>query len=172
MALIGNIDKISDMFIKNDALKILYDYLLEATQKDSRIYNRILSLDCGDNRMEMKYNLGFDMVAIEQSYRLGGESRFESHKKYVDFQLLVNAKECMEVGDSKNFKVISEYDNSKDVVFYEKINDVSKIFLTPKTLLVLFPYDIHAGGFFIDKNIDIVYKSVVKVPYPLLQFRF
>lgn len=176
MALIGNINKISDMFIKSDALKILYDYLLEASSKGSSIYKRILSLECSTNkadRIEMKYDLGFDMIAIEQSYKLGGEIRFESHRKYVDFQLIVDAKEYMEFGDSLDFKMISKYDEKRDVVFYEKINDISKILLTPQLLVVLLPYDIHAGGILAAKNDnDIVYKSVVKVPCSLLKLRF
>lgn len=172
--LIANINNIRDMFMSNSALKILYDYMLNASNKDSTIYHRILSLDChnSQNRMEVKYNLGYDIVAIEQSYKLGGEIRFESHRKFVDFQLIINAKEYMEVGDSVDFRVISSYDDTKDVVFYEKINDVSRILLSPEMLVVLLPYDIHAGGILVDRENSIVYKSVIKVPYSLLQCRF
>lgn len=180
MILIGNIKNFKDMFIKSDALNVLYDYLLDASNVNGNIYKRILSLDCEsslDSRVEIKYDLGFGMNAIEQSYKLGAEIKFESHREFIDFQLLVFGEECMEVGYSSHFEIINDYDLSKDVILYTKLNDTSTILLYPANLLVLFPYDIHAGGIVPHKQnslnqYKIVFKSVIKVPISLVKFRF
>lgn len=170
MAFLSNIDDISSMFKKSETLKILYDYLSSATDKSNDIYKRILMLDCSNGRAENKFDLGFDMVAIEQSYTLNNEGIFESHKKFVDFQLVVYGDECMEVGHIYNFNATNKYNEDRDVINYSRFSEVSKIFLYPKSLLVLFPNDIHAGGFRLKS--DIVFKSVVKVPLELLKFGF
>lgn len=170
MALIGNLCDLGKMFNKSESLQILYKYLLEAIDIQSNIHNRIMNLNCNSDRIENKIDLGFGMTAIEQSYRLGIGGRFESHNKFVDFQLMVNGNEYMEFGSIKDFKIYREYDSTRDVVLYESITNVSKILLKNWNLAVFFPYDIHRGGILFSD--EIVYKSVVKVPIQLLKFCF
>lgn len=169
MALVGNIYDIEMMFDKSEALQTLYKYLLESIDSNLDVYKRIISLDCNDDRIEKKIDIGFGMIAIEQSYKLSG-GNFESHNKYVDFQLMIKGAEYMEFGSIDDFKISSEYDVNRDVILYHQNNDVSKILLKENTLAVFFPYDVHRGGLRVD--CDIVYKNVIKVPHKLLKFCF
>lgn len=142
-------------------------YILEAIREDSPIYKRILSLSCECGRVEQKFSLGDDIVAIEQSYKLDNNGLFESHKKYVDFQLVLDGSECMKIGFQSSFSNINSYDSTKDVINYTSNEAISSLSLYPNNLLVLFPEDIHAGGFRL--NHDIVFKSVLKVPLSKLR---
>lgn len=143
------------------------EYIFNAVNKDSNIYRRILNLCCANGRVEQKFDLGNGVMAIEQSYKLGDGGIFESHKKYVDFQLIINGSECMKIGFPKCFRSINAYDDSKDMINYNVLKNISSLSLYEGDLLVLFPDDIHAGGFKLNDNI--VFKSVLKVPLSLLR---
>ncbi len=170
MALIGNIYDLEFMFNKSEVLQILCKYLLDSINKNSHIYNRIINLNCNGTRIENKIDIGFDIIAIEQSYKLGNGGEFESHNNFVDFQLLISGSEYMEFGSIRDFNVSSGYDITKDVTFYHKHTNVSRVLLRDTSLAVFFPHDVHRGGILFSD--DIVYKSVVKVPNKLLKFCF
>lgn len=169
MALVGNLYNLEMMFNKSEALQVLYKYLSESLDSNLDTYKRITNLDCKNDRIENRVDIGFGMIAIEQSYKVN-DGNFESHNKYIDFQLMIKGAEYMEFGSINDFEISSEYDENKDVIFYHKNNNTSKILLKENTLAVFFPYDVHRGGLRVD--CDIVYKSVIKVPHKLLKFYF
>lgn len=162
----GNIKNIENMFVKSDALKALYKYLTSVFDTD--IYERILALKNESQRVESKYDLGYEMFAIEQFYN-GSYTCFESHEKYIDFHVLVSGLECIEVGNSFSFEIKNNYSSKLDAAFYNKKREVSKILLYPMDLVVLFPHDIHSCS---SAEGGDIFKSVVKVPKELLKFRF
>ena len=162
----GNIKNIENMFVKSDALKALYKYLISVFDTD--IYERILALKNESQRVESKYDLGFGITAIEQFYN-SSYSCFESHEKFVDFHILVSGLECIEVGNISSFEIKNNYSSKLDATFYNKKREVSKILLYPSDLVVLESYDIHSCS---SANSADIFKSVVKVPKELLKFRF
>lgn len=164
MALLIDVKDINQYFKLDSSVS---KYMFNAINKDSNIYRRILSLCCDNGRVEQKFDLGSGVVAIEQSYKLNDNGIFESHKKYVDFQLIINGSECMKIGFEQCFRSINTYDDNKDMINYDAIKNVSSLNLYENNLLVLFPEDIHAGGFKLNDNI--VFKSVLKVPLSLLR---
>lgn len=170
MALLGNLYDFESMFNKSEALQILYNYLLDAMNENSYIHHRIINLNCNDTRVENKIDIGFGIIAIEQSYKLGNGGEFESHNNFVDFQLLISGSEYMEFGSIRDFDIASDYDITRDVIFYHKHLNVSKALLNRGSIIVFFPYDVHRGGILFSD--DIVYKSVIKVPSKLLKFCF
>lgn len=165
---ISRIDDAIDMFCKSKELGILRDYLFSALVLDSKSF----IINNGDYRVENKVDLGHGMFAIEQKYKLDNSGIFESHRKYVDFQLIISGVECMEVGNIDSFNIKCDYDEVKDITLFDAKRDVSKIILYPRDLLVLFSNDIHRGGLVVNKNLDVIFKSVVKVPKSILKFRF
>lgn len=168
---VGNINDLEAMFARTEANKVLFAYLKESSQKNSEIYKRILDLKIIDkNRVEKSYDLGFGMRAIEQSYDLSWNNYvFESHRKFVDFQLVIYGNEIMECGDEREFSAINEYSNKTDCINFEKKlnSNINLIHLSPQTLAIFFPSDIHGVGYGNGR----VYKTVVKVPVENLSFR-
>jgi len=83
----------------------------------------------------------------------------ESHKKYIDIQLVVSGRERMGFGLFNDFSH-KQYDSEKDLQKHDgKLNfiDVEK-----NRFVIFFPDDIHMPGLQIDKPEEIV-KVVVKV---------
>ena len=169
MVLFGNLSNVVALFDRSEAMRNLYKYLLEALDSSTDTHGRIISLDCSEGRVERKFELGFGMIAIEQSYKLEG-GIFESHRKYIDFQLMVKGSEYMDCGNIRDFSISSAYNENKDVALYYHSDDVSRILLNEGGVAIFFPYDVHRGG--IKASDDVVYKSVVKVPHTLLEFCF
>ena len=142
--------------------KNISDYFL-----DLDTLPRILSLNCGDSRVEKTIDLGDDIRAIEQSYVLQNSGIFEAHRAFVDFQFVAKGSEIMKVGFGGAFEPINEYDATKDCQHFTAFSTPSSIALYENALLILTPNDIHAGGFELDSKV--VFKSVLKVPTSLLK---
>ena len=166
---ISKIDYAIDMFSKSEALVILRDYLLSVLDCDGEN----LILDNCNLRVERKIDLGYEMFAIEQKYRLNDECIFESHRKYIDFQLIISGVECIEVGDRDSFDIKNEYDLNKDITLFNQRREVSRMIVYPRDLVVFFPNDVHRCGLKVGQiHSNLIFKSVVKVPCSLLKFRF
>lgn len=150
------------LFVDSKVAKKISDYFLDlATQK------RILSLDCGDYRVEKSIDLGSGIRAIEQSYKLQNSGIFEAHREFVDFQFVAKGSEIMKVGDFSAFSAINDYESACDRQNFTPLKSPSQIALYENHLLILMPNDIHSGGFLLDSQV--VFKSVLKVPTTLLK---
>lgn len=168
MAIVGKLQSLKEIFKKTQDLQELYQYLLDALTPGNKIHERILQTT-GEN----KFDLGSNMIAIEQSYDLKNpeNSFYESHRKYIDFQLMVKGCEYFQLGDINDFEIQSPYDEKKDLIIYEKSSKISQIRLDESNLAIFFDYDIHSGGLDIAKDPQRVFKTVVKVPKNLTKFR-
>ena len=177
MAVIGNLQSLNYLFKKTSALEELYAYLVSAADPTSTDYARITSMEVGERKLE----LGHGMFAIEQSYRLKDPSDpqiaesliYESHRKYVDFQLMVRGSEVFALGDKGDFEILTHYDEVKDFIRYYPKARTSKILLSQNELAIFHPHDVHAGGLALEglEPASLVYKVVVKVPTELLKLK-
>jgi biofilm protein TabA len=114
-----------------------------------------------------KYELdGPRMFAIVQRYRPKplAEIVWESHRKYIDVQYVVQGAERMGyVPLSERMTVKKDYDPERDIVFYDVQGD---LFIVPERSFVVFaPQDVHAPGLAVDRPVSSgeVLKVVVKV---------
>lgn len=168
MALIGNLDSLNHLFYKTQEMQHLYEYL-QSTLKDQAIHQRILN-----TQGEVKIPLKYDMFAIEQSYNLkeSHKAMYESHYKYVDFQLAVSGEEFFFVGEKSDFKIQQE-SLEKDLIVYEPNVLTSTFFFKEKTLAIFLDYDVHAGGLALNHltSKNKIFKSVVKVPKELVKLK-
>jgi YhcH/YjgK/YiaL family protein len=96
---------------------------------------------------------GEKVYALVQSYetKRSEAARYESHRQYLDIQVLVSGKELIEVTDRDGLKASEPY--KPDIEFYEtpEPNPCFSMALAPGEALVLFPEDAHrpclaAGG--------------------------
>lgn len=92
----------------------------------------------------------------------------ETHKKYLDIQLLLEGKE--KIGCAVlNENAVSEngYDAEAEVEFYSSIENETLVALEPGDFLVLFPEDIHKPLCAFDKPMTIR-KVIAKVNVDIL----
>jgi YhcH/YjgK/YiaL family protein len=82
---------------------------------------------------------------------------FESHRKYIDIQYLVEGKEILEWNNTINLDEIISYDESKDAAFYS--GSGKKVNLDKDMFYILFSHDGHKCCVHYDKQTT--YRKVV-----------
>ncbi|MCQ2876617.1 YhcH/YjgK/YiaL family protein [Helicobacter pylori] len=177
MAIFGELGSLGHLFKKTQELEILYAYLKDVMQKGSGANQRVLNLE---PNTEFQTPLGHGIFSIEQSYCLehAKESEkgfFESHRQYVDFQLIVKGVEGAKVVDINQATIKTPYDEKRDLIVYEPVQEASFLRLNAGMLAVFFESDAHAlrfyGESFEKYREEPIFKAVVKVPKGLIKLK-
>ncbi len=119
-----------------------------------------------DKLPEGKHEIsGTAVYALAQRYdsKPLAETRYETHRDYIDIQLLASGKELVEVRSPEGLSVTEPY--KPDVEFYappEK-GACHEMLLVPGTALVFFPEDAHRPGIAAGGKPEPIHKIVVKV---------
>lgn len=161
MALIGNIKQIEVLLTSQD-LKYVFAYFSEAMNKESVVYKRIASLPVGSFE---KVQIADKIFALEQVFYTKNREMcfFETHRNYVDFQLVLEGIEQMEHCFADKLEIKHSYDSAKDLIVYHMTDISSKLIMQKGDLAVYDTGDAHMGlGRF--KEPCLVYKTVIKVP--------
>jgi biofilm protein TabA len=85
------------------------------------------------------------------SSRPPAEGKFEAHQKYIDIQYLVSGEEIIQVAPLDTLKMVTPYDDSKDIAFFSHPEKFQPITMHPDSFAVFFPEDghmplCHSGG--------------------------
>ena len=117
-------------------------------------------------------NLPFERIDISENVYLVKQKYYgkdikdagvESHKKYIDIQIILKGKESMQYClYNDNLKVSVEYDDSKDIMFYDEVL-TNKVEVSKEEFVVFFKEDIHQPG--IKTGDEEINKIVVKIRY-------
>jgi YhcH/YjgK/YiaL family protein len=88
---------------------------------------------------------GDDVYFIVQHYatRPIDPRRFESHKKYIDIQVLIAGEEMLGCSPTAGLEVVVPYDEGKDIMFHHAPEVVTWTRLKPGVFCLLFPHDAH-----------------------------
>jgi YhcH/YjgK/YiaL family protein len=166
MAILGNIYKLEKQ-LKNKSLNAVFEYFKQALDENSDIHKRIFSLPPGSFE---KVPLSENIFALEQVfYTKNREECFiESHKKYIDFQLVLEGVEEMEYIDINKLTIDKSYDALKDLITYKMVDNTSKFILQKADLAIFFPDDAHIG-LPMHKEKSLVHKTVIKLPIELYE---
>ena len=100
-----------------------------------------------------KVNVGRDDVSDDFYYSVqeyetfeDGACLFESHRKYVDIQWVVEGLERLYVDDISHLEPVEEYNAEKDVIHYKENGCPTSILLTKGSSAILLPKDAHKPG--------------------------
>ncbi len=114
-----------------------------------------------------KHEIDGDRVfALASSYETkpAGEVLFETHRKYIDIQMLSAGREYILVRDAAPLPVRTAYSDEKDIAFQEDApGEVQRVALAPGIVAILFPEDAHKPCLRIGEGPESVRKIVVKV---------
>ncbi|WP_295767030.1 YhcH/YjgK/YiaL family protein [uncultured Mucilaginibacter sp.] len=108
---------------------------------------------------EGKHSLeGSDLyIAVSESTNKDlADAKWESHKKAIDIQYVIDGAEQMGVTQASQLNVTDPYDELKDVMFYKGEGELH--LATPAEFFVFFPSDVHrpmvkADGYWGSKKI-------------------
>jgi biofilm protein TabA len=126
---------------------------------------RIQALGAGEsNRME----LADGMFAIEQVYhtKARADGLFESHRRFIDIQVVLAGEEIMAVADIARLTVRTAYSEEKDAALYGDFAGASVLRFQAGEAAVFFPVDGHMPSVSSGPVAQLVRKTVVKVPVP------
>ncbi|WP_027327595.1 YhcH/YjgK/YiaL family protein [Helicobacter pametensis] len=169
MAIFGTISHLAPLLSKTVELDYLNSQIqsLFTSEFDALIEN----LKEGESfEQEMKY--GMRLIAHAYKLKPFSQAFFESHQRYIDFQIVLSGSERYLVGSEEDFKPLESYDEDRDLATYAIQREVSEILLRCKELCVLFPQDIHCAGVGREYEVgNLVKKVVIKVPTTLTKHR-
>ncbi len=112
-----------------------------------------------------KYELGNGIYANIQEYttKARRETKYESHKKYIDVQFILQGKELIAVAPIEKMKICEEYNEEKDVMFFFPNDECKDFVLESGDFLILYPNDVHMPCVCVNEE-SYVRKVVVKIP--------
>jgi len=147
--------------VQNKSLAKDIQFCIEYAKRNE---NKILSLvhgsyDVGYN--DIKMNVGKYFTKSEN------EKFWESHKKYLDVQIMINGNEKVAISNIRNMEVKS-FDSEKDLVILEGEKEFDVVMKTGD-VLVFFPNDVHKPELNISEtdNSGSIRKIVTKVVFKI-----
>ena len=111
-----------------------------------------------------KYQIdGDNIYANVQTYTTKESAKYEAHKNYIDIQYMIKGVENIGVASSEDCMTCIEYDEDKDLEFFDYNGDTEEmIILKEGDFAVFYPQDLHKPSLK-HGNISSVKKVVVKV---------
>ncbi len=108
---------------------------------------------------------GKDVYAVVQEYetKLKENTSFESHEKYIDIQCVIEGCETLGCIEASKAVIKTEYNDEKDVAFYQDSDAASFCVAQEGDFCVFYPHDIHCPGGVVNNLPSSVKKIVVKV---------
>ena len=147
--------------IQNKSLAKDIRFCIEFAKKNE---NKILSLVNGS------YDVGYNNIKMNLGkYFTKSENKkfWESHKKYLDVQIMINGTEKVAINDIQDMEVKS-FDEEKDLTILEG-DKAFDIIMKTGDVLVFFPNDVHKPELNVSENDDSgnIRKIVTKVVFKI-----
>jgi len=163
MALHGSLSTIRAQTARMELFGPAFAYLDELFRAGSPASARIRGLAAGDTQ---KIELSGGSFALEQVYpaKVRADAFFESHRKYIDVQVVFEGAEAMELADISRLTVRQPYHADRDVIVYADCTDASILRVQAGEAAVFFPADGHMPGLRTGNDATLVRKTVIKVP--------
>ena len=104
---------------------------------------KVSEVDAG-KKIEINENFFY----IIQSYdtKSSEQCRLESHRKYIDIQIMISGEESMDLVDISRLTIKEAYNESKDVMFWNVPTRMSKTTLVEGDCIILYPETAHRGA--------------------------
>ena len=162
MAIFGSFSTVRAQLGGSAQFSAALAYVADMLDPNSAAHRRISQLASGASE---RIELTGGVFAIEQVYpaKLRPEGFFESHRKYIDVQVMVAGEEAMEVDDIARLIVSEAYNPERDFIKYADTASASRLILRTGDVAIFFPMDGHMPGLQSAGPV-LVRKTVVKVP--------
>lgn len=164
MAIFGTLFTVRSQTAHLPWLQSAYAYLDELFTPGSAVQGELKSLAAGENFRRELPNGNF---VVEQVYltKPRAQGSFETHRKYVDVQVILEGEELMEVAHPDGLTVRDPYNPERDAMFYHQVSHGSVLRFRMGDAAIYFPDDAHMASLQVDGS-QLVRKAVVKVPLP------
>lgn len=163
MAIYGSLATVRTQLPQTAAFATALAYLEEVFRPGSPAHTRIAGFAKGDKHIA---ELANGVRAMEAAYetKTRAEGFFESHRKYIDIQVVVVGEEIMEVIDLERIIAREPYDAERDLLLYGDKPEASVLRVHAGYAAVFFPADVHMPTLRLGESATLVKKTVLKVP--------
>lgn len=137
------------------ALREFAEWLVSDRRDENEIKNRV--------QLAVKYLKGLEVSEADSGKRIvvddnfyysiqsydtkpAEECRLESHRKYVDIQIVVSGEESIDLVDMSRLSLQEGYSEEKDMMFWNAPTVMSKTTLHSGDCIVLYPETAHRGA--------------------------
>ena len=165
MALIGSLAAVRAQTPPTTGFATAFAYVEDLLREDSPARARLREIAPGKSE---RIELGHGVFALEQAYetKARADGFFESHRKYIDVQVVVEGEEAIEVIDASRIVAKAAYDADRDFLAYGDSAEASRLQVHAGEAAVFFPVDVHMPSLRPGPVPAVVRKTVVKVPTP------
>lgn len=163
MALFGTLATLRAQAPATPAFAAAFAYAEELLRPGSPAATALRAMAAGDVR---RLELSAGAFVMEQTYdaKPRSEGFFESHRKYIDLQLILEGDEVMEVVDISRIAARGPYAPERDLALYQDVGDASRLRVTAGLAAIFFPPDVHMPSLQSPAGPSLVRKAVVKIP--------
>jgi YhcH/YjgK/YiaL family protein len=163
MALHGSINTVRAQAAPQKGFDTAFAYADELARAGSPVQARVRAIAEGQRQ---RTELGGGVFVSEECYRskARADGFFESHRKFIDIQIIFEGEELMEVADSGTMRTREPYNPERDLIIYEDNPDASWLRLFPGQAAVFFPADAHMPTLRVRDAGGLVRKCVIKIP--------
>lgn len=163
MALYGTIDKLRGQVAQLPGFATAFAYAEELLRAGSPVQARVRAIAAGQRQ---RTELGGGVFVSEECYqsKARADGFFESHRKYIDVQIIFEGEELMEIADIATMKTRQAYIPERDLITYEDNTDASMLKVFPGQAAVFFPTDAHMPTLRVREAGGLVRKCVIKIP--------
>jgi biofilm protein TabA len=164
MSLFGTLDTVGSRCARLPEFRAAFAYAVEALTPGSPAHSRINALAVGTTH---RHELAGGAYAVEMAYLTKSrlEGFFETHRKFIDVQVIVAGDELMEVADAAQLGVTQAYDEGKDLAKHADCSAASVLRMRSGDAAVFWPEDAHLPSLAVREPL-LVRKTVIKVPVP------
>lgn len=137
------------------ALREFIEWLIVPKLAEKEIQQRVdealeyltkLSISEVDIGKKIMVNENFFYSVQSYDTKPANQCKLESHRKNIDIQIMVEGEESIEVVDISKLTVQEEYDEEKDVMFWNEPKRMAKCTLRTGDYIILYPEDAHRGA--------------------------
>jgi biofilm protein TabA len=162
MAIFGSLATVREQLGHTKQFEAAFKYLEDAFHPGSAVNTRLLQMAEGASG---RTELAGGAFALEQAYKTKARADgfFESHRVYIDVQVILSGEEFIEVADVGGLKVKEDKTPAKDVIIYHMTDEASPLRLRAGDAAILYPVDGHMPTISTRES-TLVRKVVIKVP--------
>jgi YhcH/YjgK/YiaL family protein len=162
MAFFGSLASVRARCARLPEFHAAFAYAEQALTPGSAVHSRITALAGGSTHRQ---ELSGGAYAMEMAYQTKPrpEGFFETHRKYIDVQVMVAGDEVMAVAAAAQLGITQAYDETKDLTKHADTDTASVLRVRTGDVAVFWPEDAHMPAL-AAKRPALVRKTVVKVP--------
>lgn len=163
MALFGTIATVRAQAPQTAVFQAAFAHVAELLRAGSAAWSHLQALGVGESR---RVELEHGVFAMDQVYatKPRAEGIFESHRSYIDLQVVIEGGELIEVLDLADSTVRQAYDAERDFLLHADSPQASTLRLGAGHAAILYPADVHMPSLRLEGEAVLVRKTVVKIP--------